>query len=190
MLWYKNILKECGSGCCISSPLYYTPDCIILKNNVYIYKNCRIEGVKQYSNKKYQPIIIINNNVSIQQNLHLTCATKIEIGSNTAIAVNVTITDIHHTYSDISKPIEAQIIQTNPVIIGEDCKIYNNVVILPGTTIGKHCTVGANSVVRGIFPNYSVIIGSPARIIKRYSFEQNAWLKTDAAGNFIQQKQT
>ena len=56
---------------------------------------------------------------------------------------------------------------------------------MQGTTIGKHCTVGANSVVSGTFGDYCVIVGAPAKIIKRYSFEKQDWLKTDAKGEFI-----
>lgn len=45
--------------------------------------------------------------------------------------------------------------------------------------------VGANSVVRGDFPDYSVIVGAPARIVKRYDANQNRWRKSDAQGNFL-----
>ncbi|WP_172821025.1 acyltransferase [Chryseobacterium sp. T16E-39] len=163
-----------------------TPESIILGDNVFIGWRARIEGVKQYQSKKFTPKVTLNSGVSIQQNLHLTCAESIEIGRNTAIAANVSITDIHHPYDDINIPIEHQNIKTNPVFIGDDCKIYNNSVILPGTKIGKHCTIGANSVVSGQFADYCVIVGSPAKIIKRYSFEKQAWLKTDAKGNFTE----
>jgi serine acetyltransferase len=37
-----------------------------------------------------------------------------------------------------------------------------------------------------MFPDYCVIVGAPAKIIKRYSFEKQVWLKTDANGNFIE----
>ena len=70
-------------------------------------------------------------------------------------------------------------------MIEENCKIYNNVVILPNTKLGKHTTVGANSVVSGIFPDYCVIVGAPAKIVKRYCFEEQKWKKTDNNGNFI-----
>ena len=57
-------------------------------------------------------------------------------------------------------------------MIGNDCLIGMNSVILPGTHLGNHCIVGANSTVRGEFPDYCVIAGSPARIIKRYDFDK------------------
>lgn len=186
-LFYTSKLKKCGKGNRIVQPLYITPKCIIFGNNISIWKNARIEGVNRYEGVYFQPEIVFHNNVSVQQNLHLTCAFKIEIGENTAIAANVTITDIHHPYEDINLPIEKQKIRVSAVSISSDCKIYNNVVILPGCKIGKHSTIGANSVVSGLFPDYCVIVGAPAKIIKRYSFEKEAWLKTDAKGDFVEE---
>ena len=183
--WYKLFFKSIGKSCIIINPLHITPESIIIGDRVSIGNKARIEGVKQYQTEKFDPKIILKDGVTIQQNIHLTCAELVEIGKNTAIAANVSITDIHHPYDDINIPIEHQNIKTAPVIIGDDCKIYNNSVIMQGTRIGKHCTIGANSVVSGNFDDYCVIVGSPAKIIKRYSFEKQAWLKTDAKGEFI-----
>ncbi|UQB68756.1 acyltransferase [Epilithonimonas zeae] len=185
IVWYGLFFQRIGKHCVIFNPTLITPDSIVIGNKVFIGWRARIEGVQQYQAKKFNPRIVINDGVSIQQNVHLTCADSVEIGKNTAIAANVTITDIHHPYDDINMPIEHQEIKTKPVIIGENCKIYNNSVITQGTTIGKNCTVGANSIVSGSFDDYCVIAGAPAKIIKRYSFEKQAWLKTDAKGEFI-----
>ena len=53
-----------------------------------------------------------------------------------------------------------------PVVIGDDCWIGGNVVILPGVTIGRGCTIGAMSVVSRNIPEFSVAMGQPARVIK------------------------
>ncbi len=185
IFWYNLFFKKIGKYCIIINPLQITPESMIIGDKVSIGNNARIEGIKQYQSEKFNPQIILNDGVSIQQNIHLTCAELVEIGKNTAIAANVSITDIHHPYDDINIPIEQQNIKTKPVFIGENCKIYNNSVIMQGTRVGKHCTIGANSVVSGHFEDYCVIVGSPAKIIKRYSFEKQAWLKTDAKGEFI-----
>jgi acetyltransferase-like isoleucine patch superfamily enzyme len=129
-----------------------------------------------YEDVSFTPSIVICDNVTIQQNIHLTCANSVYIGKNTAIAANVTITDIHHPYEDITLPIEKQHIIVKDVVIGEDCKIYNNVVILPGVHIGRHVTIGANSVVTHNIPDYSVAVGSPARVVKQYSFDSDDWV--------------
>ncbi|KAK5994807.1 Maltose O-acetyltransferase [Cladobotryum mycophilum] len=53
-----------------------------------------------------------------------------------------------------------------PVIIGDDCWIGGNTTIMPGVTIGKGCTIGAGSVVTKSIPDFSVALGSPARVVK------------------------
>lgn len=181
----KGSYKKLGVNAFVKNAMIITPKYISISDNVFIQPNSRIEGITSYEGVNFFPHIQISENCTIQQNLHLTCAENIFIGKNTAIAANVTITDINHQYENIDLPIEKQALIVAPVSIGEDCKIYNNVVILPGTKIGKHCVVGANSVVYGNFIDYCIVVGAPAKIIKRYCFEKNKWLKTDKEGNFI-----
>lgn len=54
-----------------------------------------------------------------------------------------------------------------PVVIGDDCWVGGNVTIMPGVTIGKGCTIGAGSVVTRSIPDFSVAIGSPAKVVKK-----------------------
>ncbi len=135
------MLKKLGNRCLIRKVLFITPKHISIGNEVSIWKNARIEGVENYQGKTFSPSIILEDGVSIQQELHLTCAENVTIAKNTAIAANVSITDIIHPYEDILVPVEKQPISSR-VRIGEDCKIYNNVVILPGTVLGRHCVIG------------------------------------------------
>lgn len=185
-MWRKPLYGDYHYSVVIRKPLYLTPRYIELEEGVFIFSHARIEGILKYNNHKFSPKIIFRKGSSVQQNLHLTCAKSIIIGQNTAIASNVTITDIHHPYTDIHIPIEKQDIEINPVEIGSDCKIYNNAVILPGSKIGKHVTVGANSVVSGIIPDYCVIVGAPAHIVRRYNFDTQRWERTNPDGSFIE----
>ena len=169
----------------IIRPIHLTPSAIEMHEHVLIYYHARILGVERYGSQSFKPHIVFEKGGSIQQNLHLTCADSIVIGENTAIAANVSITDIHHSYEDVSIPIEKQDLKVTPVVIGKDCKINNNVVILPGTRIGDHCVIGANAVVSGIVPSYCVVVGVPAIIIKRYDPNSHTWRKTNKDGEFI-----
>lgn len=54
-----------------------------------------------------------------------------------------------------------------PVVIGDDCWVGGNVVILPGVTIGRGVTVGAMSVVTKDVPDFCVVMGQPARVVKK-----------------------
>jgi acetyltransferase-like isoleucine patch superfamily enzyme len=70
------------------------------------------------------------------------------------------------------------------IIIGNNVFIGNSCIILPNTVIGDNCIVGAGSVIRGKFPENSVIVGNPAKVIlktnvQRFLYLQNpAFLKT------------
>lgn len=160
-------------------------DHIYFEGSAFIMPNCRIEPVLSYENSSYNPSVIIGNNVSINQSLHLTCANHITIGNHTNIAAFVTITDISHPYEDITIPIKNATLKIGEVTIGEGCEIYNGAVILPNVHIGNHCVIGANSIVSCDIPDFSVAVGAPARIVKRYSIEKESWLRVDKNGNFI-----
>ncbi len=54
-----------------------------------------------------------------------------------------------------------------PIWVQDDCWLGTNVVVCPGVTIGKGSVVGANSVLTHDVPPYSVVAGSPARVIGR-----------------------
>lgn len=177
---YKKAFKACGKKFRLQNPIYLSPQSIQIGNNVMIWKNARIEAVCHYNQVVFDPIIVLDNDVTIQQNVHITCAKKVFIGEETAIAANVSITDINHPYENINLAPEKQDIEVDEVYIGSQCKIYNNVVILPGVHIGKHCVVGANSIVRkGVYPDYSILAGNPAKIIKKYNLMSSKWEKYD-----------
>lgn len=176
-LIYRFLISDCGKNFNLQFPLYITTKFLKLGDNITIFRNARIEAVTKYNEVVFNPIIKFEDNVSIQQNLHLTCANSIKIGKNTAIAANVSITDINHKYEDIYTPIDKQDIEVYTVEIGENCKLYNNVVILPNVKLGNHCVVGANSVVKaGIYNDYSVLVGIPAKVVKFYDKNLKHWL--------------
>jgi len=61
--------------------------------------------------------------------------------------------------------------------IGNNVFIGNNCTILPNTTIGNNCIVGAGSVVRGQFPDNSVIVGNPAKVVLSMSMQKLLYLQ-------------
>jgi acetyltransferase-like isoleucine patch superfamily enzyme len=180
LFFLSFFFKKYGKGTRIEKAYFLTPESIELGRGVLICQGARIEGVSYYEGVKFNPLIILEDYVTIQQNVHLTCANRIIIKKHTAIAANVTITDIIHPYEDVSIPIEKQRIIYKKVEIGEECKIYNNALILPGVILGKHCVVAANSVVReGLYPDFSILVGSPAVIIKKYDIKLKKWIKNE-----------
>jgi len=61
--------------------------------------------------------------------------------------------------------------------IGDNVFIGSNCIILPNTVIGNNCIVGAGSVVRGVIPENSVIMGNPAKIVLNMSFQRFFYLQ-------------
>jgi acetyltransferase-like isoleucine patch superfamily enzyme len=178
LILLRPFFKYAGKKIIIRNSILITPASMSVGSRVQIRDFSRIEGIRLYSGVSFKPSIEIGDDVFIEQNLHLTCAKRISIGKNTAVASNVTITDIEHGYEDVTVPPERQPLRIKEVLIGDNCKIYNNAVILPGTKLGNHNIVGANSVVSGSYPDYCVIVGAPSRIVKEYDFTQKKWVKT------------
>ena len=87
------------------------------------------------------------------------------------------ITDCGHEYRDINVPVIDQgIVQRNQkVSIGEGSYIGINAVIVGNVKIGKHCVIGANSVVTKDVPDFCVVAGIPEKVIKRYNSETQQW---------------
>lgn len=99
----------------------------------------------------------------------------IEIQNDVRIAQNVVLSGLNHSYEDISKPISQQAVTTKPITIRDETWIGANVFVSAGVTIGKHCVVAGGSVVTKDVPDYCIVVGNPARIIKKYNAETGNW---------------
>jgi acetyltransferase-like isoleucine patch superfamily enzyme len=95
----------------------------------------------------------------------------VEIGANTMIAQSVKIIGMNHYYQDKSQPISSQDIDYKKlgVTIGEDVWIGAGACILPGVNIGKGAVIGAMTLVNKNVEEYTVVVGNPARVIKKRS---------------------
>lgn len=89
----------------------------------------------------------------------------VKIGSRVMCANNVSILAATHETEVQSR--RDYIEYAKPVEIGDDCWIGANVSIMPGVKIGKGCTIGTGSVVTRDIPDFSVAVGTPAKVIKK-----------------------
>lgn len=97
---------------------------------------------------------------------------SIKIGNYTRIGANCKIVDNDFHPIELKyrhKGLNEQYTRRAPIIIGEDCFIGMNSIILKGTTLGNNVIVGAGSVVHGSFPDNVIISGNPAIIVKHLS---------------------
>lgn len=147
---------------------------IKLGNNVYIDTGVYMTADDSGNS---QPNIEIMDGVKLGNFNHIACVESIVIEKNVLTADRVYISDNMHIYMDIDSPIKSQgIMSKGSVIIGENSWIGDNVAIV-SCRIGKNCVIGANSFVNSDIPDYSVAVGCPARVVKRYNFEERIWEK-------------
>ena len=147
--------------------------------NVYIGKHCSLKGkhhitledcvtVRSYSQIWSGGAVRIGKGSEIGERCRISIANSLKIGEKVLLSPNVYITDCDHEYRNIDIPVIDQgIVQRGQkVSIGEGSYIGINTVIVGNVKIGKHCVIGANSVVTKDVPDYCVAVGSPARVIK------------------------
>ncbi len=170
--------RHVGKGTWIGTPIrVVNGDRVNIGDNCWILNGIRVEVIKQWNGKEHNAYIEIGNNVSIQQNVHITCAEKITIKDGTCVLANTCITDIKHLFDQVDVDQNTQPIEAREVSIGKNCSIGFGSVILPGVVIGDNVIIGANSVVTKSIPSYSIAVGNPIRIIKKFNFMSGKWEK-------------
>jgi len=153
-------------------------DKIYIKNNVRIGHSCRVSIIKKFNNELFNPKVCIDEYTYIGNRFTILCAEEIKIGKNVLIASDVMITSENHGIDPLNElNYNLQSLETKPVFIDDGVWIGEKVSILPGVIIGKKSIIGANSVVSKSIPEYSIAVGSPAKVIKRFNFEKKRWEK-------------
>ncbi|WP_017494976.1 DapH/DapD/GlmU-related protein [Flavobacterium sp. WG21] len=140
--------------------------------------NLRIDIINSKEKKSF---LSIGNNVQINDYVHIGVSNGVTIGDNTLIASKVFISDHNHgnysgenQSSPYEKPI-SRILESKEVKIGKNVWIGEFVSILPGVTVGDGAIIGAMSVVTKDVPSNSIVVGSPAKVIKVYNEKEKKW---------------
>ena len=108
----------------------------------------------------------IGKNVYIGSNLLTMARGGITIEDGAWIAANVQLLTNNHDLYDRA------ILYCKPILIKEDAWIGAGATILPGVCVGKHAVVGAGSVVTKDVPDYAVVVGSPAKVVRMLDAEK------------------
>ena len=104
--------------------------------------------------------VTIGKNVFINGNCLMMSRGGITIEDDVMIAANASFLTNNHD------PYERQILTCKPVLIKQGAWIGAGATILPGITVGKYAIVGAAAVVTHDVPDYAVVVGSPAKVVK------------------------
>lgn len=140
---------------------------------------CRLDAFARES----KIVLHIGDDVQMNDYVHIGAIESITIKDRVLIASKVFITDHNHGaygLNDIHTspliPPSKRLLSCAPVIIEEDVWIGEFAMILPGVKIGKGSIVGAMSVVTKDIPEYSIAVGNPAKVIKKFDFESGKWI--------------
>jgi acetyltransferase-like isoleucine patch superfamily enzyme len=170
-----------GSGSVIRHPAkIWNKGAIKIGRNVFVAENSFFAVTRSNGGIRYQPRLIIGDNVSIGQSFFVACIDEIVIENDVLLSDRVFISDHIHGFRETEVPIIRQkLIPRGKVRICSGSFIGINAVIMPGVTIGRNAVVGASSVVHHDVPDCSVVMGNPARIIRQYDPASGAWKMLD-----------
>lgn len=182
----SEFVKNCWSLLC--TKLFYRPARLV-RRPVYVrgrkgmtfgagfttgYR-CRFEMFDWQEGVK----LTIGDNCKLGDNVHIVASGRVTIGDDCLLASHIFISDTNHgdgTEAPTTPP-DSRPLSADPVSIGNCVWIGEGVAVLPGAKIGDGCIIGAHAVVKGEIPAYSVAVGAPAKVVKRYNFDTACWEK-------------
>jgi acetyltransferase-like isoleucine patch superfamily enzyme len=126
-----------------------------------------------------EPVIVLEDNCHVGFGSILSAKNRIYLERDVLIGQMVLIVDHNHTYEDINVPVVHQGISGNGTVrIGQGTWVGHGAAIIAprgDLTIGRNCVIAANSVVMRSIPDYSVVAGYPATIIRQYDPQTQSW---------------
>lgn len=157
--------------------IYTNSKHITVGKNVTIGRGSVIFPIRNVSGQEFNAHIEIGDLVYIGHQTQLHSVGHMKIGRGSVLSDYVYLSDVAHGLSPVKGPIMQQPLESKgAVIIGENCFIGYGVAILPGVQLGNSCVVSARAVVTKSFPAYTMLAGSPARIIKKFDFSTEEWV--------------
>ena len=151
-------------------------DNIKIGNNTHFGKNLVLTAWTKYKEDIFTPKITIGDYCNFGEYNHITAINEITIGNGVLTGRWVTITDNSHGTTDFNTlkelPVERKLYSKGKIFIGDNVWIGDKATILPGVSIGCGCIVAANSVVTKNVPDYCIVAGNPAKIIKNNHYEE------------------
>lgn len=181
LLWYRFMFYKTGVFCSISQPLFtHKPEYIQLGNRVSIGPYCRIEAhPAQPGSRLLKPAVTIGDRVRIEHGVNISGQSALIIEDDVLISGGCYISDNNHSIDPEGPRYLEQPLTSAPTVIGKGAWLGQNVCILAGSYVGERSIIGAGSVVNGLIPPFSIAVGAPAHVIKKFNFETKQWDKVN-----------
>ncbi len=150
---------------------------ISLGNSISLKKHAWLSVATEDPNG--EPVIVLEDNCHIGYGSILSARNRIHLERDVLVGQQVLIVDHNHAYEDITVPVVKQgITEGGSIRIGQGSWIGHGSAIVCSRgelTIGRGCVIAVNSVVTRSIPDYCVVFGSPATIIRQYDAQKGAW---------------
>lgn len=158
--WTPDQLGGLGAASVIEAGvLIFHPDRIFIGDRCYIGHRTILKGYHRNQ-------LCIGADCWIGQDCFLHSAGGITVGERVGIGPGVRIITSCHEEAGRATPILWSPLRFAPVRIQDDCDIGVGAILLPGVHLGRGCQVGAGAVVTTSFPDYAVVAGVPARLLR------------------------
>lgn len=165
-----------GSGAALFAPqgVIYNESYLSIGPETMVGPNvCLTAGMGPGQTMLSKPVVTIGRKCIIGRGSHIIGHWSIELGDEIQTGPYVYITDQNHGYEDPTTAVGWQPTREGAVSIGSGSWLGANVVILPGTHLGRNTVVAAGAVVRGTFPDHVVIGGVPAKVLRHLGADGN-----------------
>ncbi len=139
--------------------MVFHPENVWLGARVYVGHHAMLKG---YHDRD----LLIGDGTWIGQQCFIHAAGGVVIGSNVGIGPAVKILTSAHAEAGRDVPILHSPIERAPVTIHDDADLGVGSIVMPGVTVGRGAQVGAGAVVTEDVPDYAVVAGVPARILR------------------------
>lgn len=115
--------------------------------------------------------IRIGSGTFLNQGVMVASSELVEIGDHCMLANGCFVSDAAHRFDDPHTPVPWQgFTSKGPIRVGDNVWCGANVVITSGVTVGERCVIGANSVVTADVPEFSVVAGAPAKVLRKIEY--------------------
>jgi acetyltransferase-like isoleucine patch superfamily enzyme len=185
---HSEWLRKTYPFAAIGSKVSIHPTCFIDRKNAHRIKlgsDIRIEkdtclGLSvPPEEERDEPVIVIEDNCVIHWRTQLGGKNRIHLERDVIVAQDVLIVDQNHAYEDITRPIGDQGFTPGGTIrIGQGTYIGHGAAIISSRgelVLGRNCYVAAHAVVMNSAPDYSVLYGNPAKVIRQYDPVKREW---------------
>lgn len=171
----------------------FEPQCMVFGDDVALGPNALLVAQTHYPTsvmqdrerlrpvQRFHPRIRIGHRVTSSGGLTVAAMQEVVIDDDVMLAGNVLISDGLHGFDRVDEPYKYQpMSRIAPVHIGRGSWLGQNVVVMPGVSVGEMAIIGANSVVTRDVPARSIAVGNPARVIKRWDAKSARWVPAGA----------